>query len=104
MTDTALILQEIKLLREAVEALRPKRAKQRRRANPSLEEVVAYAMEKGRQDLAKRFYDYYTDGRDNDTRWTNAGGKPIYIWKTTFMQWMKNNELESNREYGRSEL
>ena len=95
MTDTQLILSEIRHLRNAIEEIRasqPKRAKPRRKASPTLADVEAYAKTRSRPDLARRFHAFYTEGRTTDEQWLNVAGKPIYNWKSTFIQWESRNK------------
>ena len=57
---------------------------------PGLDEVVAYAVEKGwpnAKGLADKFIDYYTD-----TKWIKANGKPVISWKGTLRTWQENEK------------
>ena len=49
---------------------------------PTLEEVQAYAKERGREDLAKKFFDYFEAGE-----WHDSEGKPVKAWKQKFITW-----------------
>lgn len=49
---------------------------------PTIEEVYEYANGRGRGDLAKNFYDYYTA-----TNWCSADGKKVKSWKGKFVTW-----------------
>lgn len=49
---------------------------------PTLEEVTAYAEERGRVDLAKKFFDYFEAGN-----WHDSEGKPVKAWKQKFITW-----------------
>lgn len=49
---------------------------------PTLEEVQAYAKERGREDLAKKFFDYFEAGN-----WHDSEGKPVKAWKQKFITW-----------------
>lgn len=49
---------------------------------PTLEEVTAYAEERGRVDLAKKFFDYFETGN-----WHDSEGKPVKVWKQKFITW-----------------
>lgn len=49
---------------------------------PSLEQVKAYAEERGRPDLAKRFFDYFEAGA-----WHDSEGKAVKNWKQKFITW-----------------
>lgn len=49
---------------------------------PTLAEVQAYAKERGREDLAKKFFDYFEAGE-----WHDSEGKPVKAWKQKFITW-----------------
>ena len=49
---------------------------------PSLDEVVAYARENGREDIARKFYTYYSAAD-----WRDKGGEPIQNWRQKFVSW-----------------
>lgn len=49
---------------------------------PTLEEVTTYAEERGRVDLAKKFFDYFEAGN-----WHDSEGKPVKVWKQKFITW-----------------
>lgn len=59
---------------------------------PSLEEVQAYAKEKGREDLAEKFYEYYTL-----SNWVDKDNQPIKNWKNKFNTWIMNNKPQPKR-------
>ena len=54
---------------------------------PTYEEVVEYAKERGREDLAKEFYDYFTVGD-----WIDSKGVKVRRWKQKFITWCARNE------------
>ena len=54
---------------------------------PTFEEVEAYSKERGREDLAKKFFDYYTAGD-----WKDKDGKQVKSWKQRFITWEGRNE------------
>lgn len=56
---------------------------------PSLEEVQAYAKEKGREDLVDKFYEYYTL-----SNWVDKNNQPIKNWKNKFNTWIMNNKVQ----------
>lgn len=59
------------------------RGKNRKRfIPPTLAEVQAYAKERGRADLAKKFFDYFEAGE-----WHDSEGKPVKAWKQKFITW-----------------
>lgn len=51
---------------------------------PALEEVQAYAKERGSSVDPKAFYDYFTAGN-----WKDAKGQPVKNWKQKFLTWEK---------------
>jgi hypothetical protein len=58
---------------------------------PTYEEVLEYAKSRGREDLAKVFYDGYSVAD-----WHNSYGKKITNWKQTFIQVWENNNTKTN--------
>lgn len=69
---------------------------------PTFEEVKEYAICRGREDLAKRFYDFFTVGN-----WTDSKGQKVKNWKQKFITWETHNPNgkndiklnETDREY-----
>lgn len=55
---------------------------------PTYQEVLEYAKERGREDLAKKFYDYYTA-----MEWTDKDGKKVLRWKGKFITWENRNPV-----------
>lgn len=53
---------------------------------PTEQEVLDYAIERNRQDLAKKFFDYYDTGN-----WKDAAGKAVRNWKQKFITWENSN-------------
>lgn len=53
---------------------------------PTYDEVLEYAKQRGREDLAQKFYDYYTA-----MEWTDKDGKKVLRWKGKFITWENNN-------------
>ena len=53
---------------------------------PSLEEVKAYAEQKGHSDLADKFYEYFSEGD-----WTDSKGQKVKNWKQKFITWATYN-------------
>lgn len=49
---------------------------------PTLEEVSAYAKERGAPNLAQKFFDYYSAGN-----WVDGKGDPVRNWKQKFLTW-----------------
>lgn len=60
---------------------------------PTYEEVLEYAKERGREDLAKKFYDYFTAGE-----WVDSKGKKVDRWKAKFITWENNTEKPKEKE------
>jgi len=55
---------------------------------PTVEEVLAYASERGRPDFdAEHFVEHYTLAE-----WRDKGGKPITVWKQTLLGWLHRDE------------
>ena len=54
---------------------------------PTYEEVEAYAKQRGREDLVKKFYDWYTIGE-----WKDRDGEQVISWKQKFLTWEYRNE------------
>ena len=53
---------------------------------PSYEDVLSYATERGRADLAKQFFDYFSIGG-----WKDSTGKSVINWKQKFVTWENHN-------------
>ena len=51
---------------------------------PTLDEVRAYACERGKPELAQAFFDYFEAGKGVD-----AKGQPVRSWKQKFLTWEK---------------
>lgn len=54
---------------------------------PTYKEVLEYAKEKGREDLAKEFFEYFTVGD-----WVDSKGNKVKNWKQKFITWCSRNE------------
>ena len=54
---------------------------------PTFEEVLSYAKERDREDLARKFYDYFTAGE-----WIDSNGKKVERWKAKFITWENNTK------------
>lgn len=59
---------------------------------PTYEEVLEYAKEKGREDLAKEFFDYFTVGE-----WVDSKGNKVKNWKQKFITWCSRNEIKVSK-------
>lgn len=56
---------------------------------PTPEEVFSFAKETGREDLADKFYKYYSAGE-----WRDSSGLPVLNWKQKFLAWC-NSERDN---------
>lgn len=54
---------------------------------PTYEEVIEYAKSRGREDLARKFFDYFDTGE-----WIDSKGNKVRNWKQKFITWESNNE------------
>lgn len=55
---------------------------------PTLEEVTEYAKSRGREDLARKFLEYYTAGN-----WVDSNGKKVRNWKQKFLTWAGRDNM-----------
>ncbi len=53
---------------------------------PTREDVRAYAIQRGREDLAQPFFDFFDTGE-----WHDSNGKPVRNWKQKFLTWETHN-------------
>lgn len=58
---------------------------------PTYEQVVEYARSRGREDLAKAFFDYYDVGD-----WRDKTGDKVKNWKQRFVSWENRNAKPNN--------
>ena len=58
---------------------------------PTYEEVLEYAKEKGREDIAREFFDYFTVGE-----WVDSKGNKVKNWKQKFLTWCSRNEIKKS--------
>lgn len=49
---------------------------------PSLSDILEYAKKRGREDIGKKFFDYFTAGD-----WFDAKGNRVKNWKQKFITW-----------------
>lgn len=54
---------------------------------PTYEEVLDYAKEKGREDIALEFFEYFNVGN-----WIDSKGNKVKNWKQKFITWCSRNE------------
>lgn len=59
---------------------------------PTLEEVKAYATERGSDVDPEKFYDYFTAGD-----WKDSRGNPVRSWKQKFLTWERAQPKASPR-------
>lgn len=92
-------IREEKNNKEKKESIKEKPHRTRKEfVPPTYEEVLEYAKSRGREDLAKVFYDGYSVAD-----WHNSYGKKITNWKQTFIQvWERNNTKTNNSTPQRS--
>ena len=72
-----------------------KKSEEKKRAKftpPTYDEVEKYAISRGRKDLAKTFYDYYSEGG-----WKDRDGNSIKSWKQKFITWESKNPVKDER-------
>ena len=55
---------------------------------PTMEELKEYAKSRGREDLARKFVDYYEAGN-----WKDKDGKQVKNWKQKFITWCGRDNL-----------
>jgi hypothetical protein len=75
-----------------------KREKAELSSPPSLEEVKEYGRSIGREDLADKFFKYYTA-----TEWNDAKGKVINNWKAKYVSWSNREPITEQTRYGNFE-
>lgn len=57
---------------------------------PTYEDVLEYAKSRNREDLARKFYDYFTAGN-----WVDSKGNKVKNWKQKFITWEQHNTTTS---------
>ena len=60
---------------------------------PTIEEVIEYAKNKGHEELAQRFFDYFNDGD-----WIDSQGNKVRNWKQKFLTWCTREEKKPASE------
>ena len=63
---------------------------------PTYEEVLEYAKEKGREDLAKEYFEYFDTGQ-----WVDSKGEKVKNWKQKFLTWCSRNPKKPEVEKAR---
>lgn len=85
---------EVSIVEDSKEKTNKKEKKPRAKKEfvpPTYEEVLEYAKSRGREDLAKVFFDYYDVGE-----WRDKTGEKVKIWKQKFIQWENRNPKPNN--------
>ena len=67
--------------------------KRERFSPPTFNDVLQYAIEKGRRDLAKPFYEYFEAGD-----WIDSEGKQVRNWKQKFLTWRNKSENKKDEQ------
>ena len=60
---------------------------------PTLEEVTAYAKEKGFENLAKTFFEWYSE-----SEWKDVKGNQVKNWKQKFITWMNREPKYTSKQ------
>ena len=63
-------------------------------SSPTLEEIKEYGRSINREDIAKKFYDYYSAAG-----WKDTGGRNIHNWQAKYVAWC-NREPKEKERYG----
>lgn len=72
--------------KDGLTAAQRKKATKREFTPPTLDEVRAYAEQRGREDLAEKFFDFFDAGN-----WHDSNGTPVISWKQKFVTWEQHN-------------
>ena len=79
-TSNSLLEHKEKVVKKEKEKERERNLEKEK--HPTYEDVVEYAKSRGREDLAQKFYDYYTE-----TGWRKGDGTKVKSWKGQFITW-----------------
>jgi predicted phage replisome organizer len=60
---------------------------------PTYDEVLSYAKEKGREDIAKEFFEYFNVGN-----WIDSKGNKVKNWKQKFITWCSRNKASETKQ------
>lgn len=71
---------------------------------PTFEEVMEYACSRDRQDLAKKFYDYFNTPDDKGRIWIDKSGDKVRNWKQKFITWESRNQQGTQKKDHKEEL
>lgn len=64
-------------------------------SSPTLEEIKEYGRSVNREDIAKKFYDYYSAAG-----WKDTGGRKIHNWQAKYIAWCNREPKEEKERYG----
>ena len=64
-------------------------------SSPTLEEIKEYGRSVNREDIAKKFYDYYSAAG-----WKDTGGRKIHNWQAKYIAWCNREPKEERVRYG----
>lgn len=86
-------IREEKKNKEKIESVMKEKPHRTRKefVPPTYEEVLEYARSRGREDLARKFFDYFDTGE-----WIDSKGNKVRNWKQKFITWESNNEKGAN--------
>ena len=85
--DTYIYSNNIREEKKKKESIKEKPHRTRKEfVPPTYEEVVEYARSRGREDLARKFFDYFDTGE-----WIDSKGNKVRNWKQKFITWESNN-------------
>ena len=60
---------------------------------PTYEQVLEYAKSRNREDMARKFFDYFDAGD-----WIDSKGNKVRNWKQKFITWESNNEKGASND------
>ena len=64
-------------------------------SSPTLEEIKEYGRSVNREDIAKKFYDYYSAAG-----WKDTGGRKIHNWQAKYIAWCNREPKAERVRYG----
>ena len=64
-------------------------------SSPTLEEIKEYGRSINREDIAKKFYDYYSAAG-----WKDTGGRNIHNWQAKYVAWCNREPKAEEDRYG----
>lgn len=75
-----------------VDSSKPTKRKKSLFIPPSYDNILSYAKERNREDIAKKFYDYFTVGN-----WVDNKGNKVHNWKQKFITWEGHSEVKTSQ-------